>query len=849
MRAELEGAQPETGAGEEVPDPRDPREETYEDRIIAAYERGGYEAAEEWLADAKAKFLLCRAPKADQVELATHFLESSARFWWDAAKRRYLGDPRRIAWDWFEEQFSKRFLSTFHLEAQRSRFMSLRQNDRPVSEYNNLFTNLSYYAPDIRDDPYRYRRHYLDGLDPDIAMVIDSSAVQEVQQLIEDAERTEDYRKRKRLQDSGRSARPKSGRLVEGAKSAVRATVPMASSGSGSGQWCSKCNRSHPEGKCHLSYGACYNCGDTGHWRNQCPKLQGVGRGSAQRGAIGVSARGRGVPAPRGARTGGHTAVHVVDVTVAPPEKTPVEEDLDPSSQSPQLMTGILSISGHHAFTLVDTGCSQFLVSQEFVERCRLSTEPHGQIVSVETPLGQTDRLNSGRPSTFYLSRGGTKFARSWVRCSAYLAAVVCETAQTHDIMTVPVVREFVDVFPEEITGLPPNREIEFGIEVMQGTAPISKTPYRMAPKDGTLRLCVDYRELNKVTVKNRYPLPCIDDLFDQLQGSSVYSKIDLRTGYHQLRIRPSDVEKTAFRSRYGHYEYLVMPFGLTNAPAAFMDLMNRVFRDLLDSFVVVFIDDILVYSRSYEEHTEHLRIVLNRLREHKLFAKFSKCEFWLEKVAFLGHVISGAVVSVYLGKVQAITEWNQPKTVTEEKSFQELKNRLVSAPILIMPIPGKDFEVYTDASKSGLGCVLMQDGHVIAYSSRQLRTHKENYPTHDLELAAKELNLRQRRWLELMKDYDLDIQYYAEKANLVADALSRKSRTSMAWMVTSEPRLLEDLGRLDLFVRMSTELRASLSVRCGASTSSDISTPLLVPLLLAAIEVQPHLYDRILVS
>ncbi|KAJ4780980.1 polyprotein [Rhynchospora pubera] len=780
---ELQGAQPETGAGEEAPDPRDPREETYVDRIIAAYERGrraaeqhravqaepqldeaerfrrlfdsfsrlglprfsgagGYEAAEEWLADAKAKFLLCRAPEADQVELATHFLESSARFWWDAAKRRYPGDLRRIAWDWFEEQFTKRFLSTFHLEAQRSRFMSLKQDDRPVSEYNNLFTNLSHYAPDIRDDPYRYRRHYLDGLDPDIAVVIDSSAVQEVQQLMEDAERAEGYRKRKRLQDSGRIARPKSGRLVEGAKSAGKTTVPMASSGSGNGQWCSRCNRSHPEGKCHLSYGACYNCGDTGHWRDQCPKLQGAGRGSAQRGVIGVSARGRGGPAPRGARTGGRTAVHAVDVTLAPPEETLVEEELDPSSHSPQLMTGILSISGHPAFTLVDTGCSRSLVSQEFVERCRLSTESHGQIVSVETPLGQTDRLVlccrklkvlvDGRELVTdmlvmdisrydvllgldflarfgaivdcarrrvlfsrcrlspYIFRGripgdpvlfiSAVEARNLLEagCSAYLSAVVCEVAQTPDIMTVPVVREFVDVFPDEITGLPPNREIEFGIEVMPGTAPISKTPYRMAPaelkelkvqledllkkgfvrpstspwgapvlfvkkKDGTLRLCVDYRELNKVTVKNRYPLPRIDDLFDQLQGSSVYSKIDLRTGYHQLRIRPSDVEKTTFRSRYGHFEYLVMPFGLTNAPAAFMDLMKRVFRDLLDSFVVVFIDDILVYSRSYEEHTEHLRIVMNRLREHKLFAKFSKCEFWLEKVAFLGHVISGA--------------------------------------------------------------------------------------------------------------------------------------------------------------------------------------------------------------
>ncbi|XP_019251115.1 PREDICTED: uncharacterized protein LOC109230033 [Nicotiana attenuata] len=150
--------------------------------------------------------------------------------------------------------------------------------------------------------------------------------------------------------------------------------------------------------------------------------------------------------------------------------------------------------------------------------------------------------------------------------------------------------------------------------------------------------MCIDYQQLNKVTIKNKYPLPKIDDLFYQLQGAQVFSKIDLRSGYHQLRIRASDVPKTAFRTRYGHYEFLVMSFGLTNAPAAFMDLMNRVFRPYLDSFTIVFIDDILIYSRSREEHEQHLRVVLQTLRDSQLYAKFSKCEFWLSSVAFLGH-------------------------------------------------------------------------------------------------------------------------------------------------------------------------------------------------------------------
>ena len=173
--------------------------------------------------------------------------------------------------------------------------------------------------------------------------------------------------------------------------------------------------------------------------------------------------------------------------------------------------------------------------------------------------------------------------------------------------------------------------------------------------KDGSMRLCVDYRELNKVTIKNKYPLPRIEDLFDQLHGATVFSNIDLRTGYHQLRIKRDDIPKTAFRTRYGHYEFTVMPFGLTNAPAAFMDLMNRVFRPYIDKFVVVFIDDILVYSKNQQEHEEHLRVVLETLKEQKMYAKWKKCEFWMQSISFLGHIISGEGIEVDSEKVEAV--------------------------------------------------------------------------------------------------------------------------------------------------------------------------------------------------
>jgi hypothetical protein len=263
------------------------------------------------------------------------------------------------------------------------------------------------------------------------------------------------------------------------------------------------------------------------------------------------------------------------------------------------------------------------------------------------------------------------------------------------------VVCEFLDVFPEELPGMPPDRELEFAIEIVPGTAPIYKKYYRMPgpelaelkkhldellqkgyihpsispwgspvlfvkKKDGSLRMCVDYRQLNEVTIKNKYPLPRIDDLFDQLNGARVFSKIDLRTGYHQLKIRKDDIPKTAFTTRYGLYEFTVMVFGLTNAPAYFMSMMNKVFMDILDKFMVVFIDDILIYSMNEEEHKQHLRAVLERLRNHRLYAKFSKCEFWLKEVGFLGHILSKKGIAVDPSKVMAVLNWKTPATVTE---------------------------------------------------------------------------------------------------------------------------------------------------------------------------------------
>ncbi|KAG8501036.1 hypothetical protein CXB51_003110 [Gossypium anomalum] len=260
------------------------------------------------------------------------------------------------------------------------------------------------------------------------------------------------------------------------------------------------------------------------------------------------------------------------------------------------------------------------------------------------------------------------------------------------------------------------------------------------------MRLCIAYRQLNKVTIKNKYPLPRIDNLFDQLKGATVFSKIDLRSGNYQLRVKESAVPKTTFRTRYGHYEFLVMSFGLTNTPTIFMDLMNRIFRPYLDKFVVVLIDDILIYSRA-------------------------KVSFGSEKLDFWDTLFQRKVYGLIRVRFRQLLIGNHRGMYPKSEAFWVwlLKVLLIEAPVLVQPELGKDFVIFNDASLNGLGCVLIQEGKMIAYASRQLKLHEKNYPMHDLELVA-------IVWLKLLKDYELVIDYHPGKANVVVDALSRKT-------------------------------------------------------------------------
>ncbi|GJR27994.1 putative reverse transcriptase domain-containing protein [Tanacetum coccineum] len=446
--------------------------------------------------------------------------------------------------------------------------------------------------------------------------------------------------------------------------------------------------------------------------------------------------------------------------------------------QDPNVVTGTFLLNQHLARVLFDSGADKSFISMSLAFKLNspsITIDTFYDIEMADRNLVSTNTVIKGYTLTLLnqpleidlmpikLGSFDVVIGMDWL--SMYHAKILYDEKVVH----IPINGETLII--RDLPGLPPVRQVEFQIDLIPGAAPVARTPYRLAPsemqelsnqlqeladrgfirpstspwgapvlfvkkKDKSFRMCIDYRELNKLTIKNRYPLPRIDDLFDQLQGSSVYSKIDLRSGYHQLRVRDEDIPKTAFRTRYGHYEFQVMPFGLTNAPAVFMDLMNRVCKPYLDKFVIVFIDDILIYSRNKEEHANHLRIILELLRKEKLYAKFSKCDFWIRIVQFLGHLIDSQGLHVDPAKIEAVKNWTSPTTPTEvrqflglagyyrrfiegfskiakpltkltqknknyiwgeeqESAFQLLKQKLCEAPILALPEGNDDFVVY----------------------------------------------------------------------------------------------------------------------------------------------------------
>nr|GEX15565.1 putative reverse transcriptase domain-containing protein [Tanacetum cinerariifolium] len=595
----------------------------------------------------------------------------------------------------------------------------------------------------------------------------------------------------------------------------------------------------------------CYGCGERGHTRNYCPK-----KNNPQ----GEEARGRAYVIKEADKDQGPNVVmgHLFKIDLMP-----------------------IEIGTFNVIIGMD-----WLVEQDVVIVC-------GKKV-VHLPF-------KNKTLVIECDRGASRLkviscikARKFIKRSSqlFVAHVTEKEPQEKRIEDVPVIRDFPEVFPVDLSGLPPPQKVKFQIDLVPGDAPVARAPYPLAPsemkelakqlqelsvkrfirpnsspwgapvlfvkkKDGSFRMCIDYRELNKLTVKNRYPLQRIDDLFDQLQGSSVYSKIDLRTGYHQLCIREEDIPITAFRTRYGHYEFRVKSFSLTNTPAVFMDLMNRVCKPYLDKFVIVFIDDILIYSKNKEDHEKHLKTILELLKREQMYTKFSKCDFYLESVQFLGHFIDSKGVHVDPAKIAAIKNWTTPTTPTEvrqflglvgyyrrfikgfsliskpltkltqknkkfeweteaEEAFQTLKQKLCCAPILALPEGSKDFMVYCNALLRGFRAVLMQREKVIAYSSRQLRTHEENYTTHDSELGAVVFALRLIKSIfEIHPDGTRyhDKRIWLPKFGGLRDLFMHESHKSKYSIHPGSDKMYQDLKQLYWWPNMKADITTYVSL------------------------------------
>nr|ABA92080.1 retrotransposon protein, putative, Ty3-gypsy subclass [Oryza sativa Japonica Group] len=754
--------------------------------------------AGDWLHVIEKKLDLLQCTDQEKVSFASHQLHGPASEWWDHFRlHRTTAEP--ITWLEFTAAFRKTHIPSGVVSLKKREFRSLTQGSRSVTEYLHEFNRLAHYAPEEKlvDKAIRQEDKY--------------NRMEQKKRRIAQFKTQQGNNQKPRLTlgpqsmpqgGSSSVVRPQRQFFNNNAGNNIRNQAPCPVAASTQQQPAKREQGSKPV--------VCFNCGDPGHYADKCPKPRRV------------------------------KVVPTQGNSTAPASKARVNHVAAAEAQdAPDVILGTFLVNLVPATVLFDSGATHSFLSMSFAGNHGMEVEDLRRPMMVSTPSNQA--LSLQRSPSVRIEIQGVPFLANLILLESkdldvilgmdwlarYKGVIDCAnrkvtlTSNDGRVVTVyalsseslrsrlnqitleeiPIVREYPDVFPDDLPGMPPKRDIEFRIDLVPGTTPIHKRPYRMAAnelaevkrqvddllrkgyirpssspwgapvifvekKDHTQRMCVDYRALNDVTIKNKYPLPRIDDLFDQLK----------------------------------------------------------------------------------EEHEQHLRLALEKLREHQLYAKFSKCEFWLSEVKFLGHVISAGGVAVDPSNVESVTNWKQPKTVSEirnflglagyyrrfienfskiakpmtrllqkdvkykwseecEQSFQELKNRLISAPILILPDPKKGFQVYCDASKFGLGCVLMQDEKVVAYASRQLRPHEKNYPTHDLELAAvvhalkiwrhylfgtrtevytdhkslkyiftqPDLNMRQRRWLELIKDYDMGIHYHPGKANVVADALSRK--------------------------------------------------------------------------
>ncbi|KAJ9561541.1 hypothetical protein OSB04_006701 [Centaurea solstitialis] len=696
-----------------------------------------------WIAAVEGAFRTCSCPEGMKVFVATNLLQDAGKDWWGLILKSHTEEQiTAMTWDAFK------------------------QTTESVNEITDQFLEKALFCADYVGNEMTKMYRYRGILKPEIIEFVNTATCKSFSAMVEAARSRELFLeeqqqgKRKAEQSLVPSKKFK-GQLTDGRK--VYSGCPKCGMNH-QGECrlpepvCYKCGKpGHKSRECGVAPKTCFHCFQPGHIKPNCPKLAETAKAKVKAPApatLRITDGSSGKTAGSATTRGRAFQMTAEEAQIAPDVVTGVF----PVNTRPAL---VLFYSGATWSFVSSTFCKDFHLERgklaspiavdvaaeevrvcEDVYRDRVivihgvtftidlipipmngidviagvdwmfrnggTMDCAGQLVCIQNPSGG-ELIVYGKGRRKQLAFCSFAKARRWLQrgCEGYLAYAVINQAEGRkpSFADVPVVSEYPDVFPEDLPGIPLDRQIEFGIDLVPGAAPVARTPYRLAPpelqelssrlqelsekgfirpssspwgapilfvkkKDASHQMCVDYQELNKVTIKNRYPLPRIDDLFDQLQGAAWFSKIDLRSGYHHLKVKEADVHKTAFRTRYGHYEFLVMPFGLTNAPTAFMDLMNRVCRPMLDRSVIVFIDDILIYSKSKEEHVTHLHEVLEVLWRERIYANFSKCAFWLQEVQFLGHLVNREWIKVDPSKIEAVMNWEVPKTPSEIRSF-----------------------------------------------------------------------------------------------------------------------------------------------------------------------------------
>eukprot|EP00253_Pinus_taeda_P023417 PITA_23417 len=620
------------------------------------------ECVEAWLEGMNRCFRLREYSSSAKTKIVVFQLKESALIWWGNLEKQLHLTSDNAPWELFEERFRAKYLPPYFQQQQARAFHTLIQGNKIVEEYEIRFMELVKYIHYLDSDEHQDER-FIFGLNPRIRGLVSMWNPSSVAEAVECGRYAEEHLGIKK--DMGPTGPVQSGFLGKTPRNFFRG------------------------GSSRPPYG------------NRTGKE------------------------PISDNQGNHRIHAVVDHDQAAHQSTVVESSARRQNNfhqvemaSGELQTVSLSVDqckidlGVFLTKLkvyvTALGTYDLIIGMDWLEAHQAWVDCYGKRILGINDEGEAIQIQGIKREVSLRYISAMQMKRCLRRgCQDYVIQEVIQ-GKGPSLGQYPVLAKFPDVFPKELPGLPPVRELDLTIELKPGTHLISKTPYRMttpelqelqiqlkelldvghiqpststwgAPvifvkkKDGSLRLCVDYRDLNRATVRNQYPMPRIDDLFDQMKGAIVFSKIDLRLGYHQLRISGNDISKTAFRTRFGHYEFNVVPFGLTNAPAVFMDLMNSDFRKYLDQFVQVFLDDILIYSKNRKEHEDHLRIVLSCVRERQLYGKLSKCSFFQERIHYLGHIISGEGISVDPEKVKAIMDWPIPKNAHEIRSFMGL--------------------------------------------------------------------------------------------------------------------------------------------------------------------------------